>query len=210
MKKVCLFFFIIIFIALPSCHKSVKKQMKDLVSEWMNKDVLIPQDAVFISLFDTINVDYNKYQLKIITYTDANGCIGCQLRLNEWNKFNKEIFSYTKDQLLVLKIIAPNRASEAFFELKSANYEYPVWIDLDDKFNKSNQLPEDKAFRCFLLDEKNRVLLIGDPISYPNIKELYIRTICERLGIERPTEHVEPQRVTNGLGVFNWQVENLK
>ena len=133
-------------ITFVSCQNSASKAMADMVSEWTNKTINIPKDEPFVSLLDTVDVDFNSYSYKIITYTDASGCIGCQLKLNEWKKFNKEILSYAKDKVIVLKIIAPHRASEVFFELKSTDYDYPVLIDLEDNFNKSNQIPDNKAF----------------------------------------------------------------
>lgn len=69
------------------------------------------------------------------------------------------------------------------------------------------KLRDYKYRHCFFLNEENQIILIGNPILNKKLKELYIRTICERLGIERPQEPVESQRTTNSLGVFNWQTE---
>lgn len=168
-----------------SCKNTDKKQVTNILTKWTNKEILFPNDAIFFSLNDTIALNINKPILKIITYVDALGCIGCQLKLKEWDKFNKEILSYTNERILVIKFLAPKRQNEAFFELKSANYRYPVCIDLNDEFNKINNIPSDNRFRCFLLDETNHVLLIGNPINNPQIKKLYIRIISERLGIKQ-------------------------
>lgn len=198
---------IIVVLLLLSCQNQTKGHISDIVFQWKNKEIFFPDDLVYISNMDTIDIDINSCRLKIITYTSNEGCVGCQLQLNEWNTFIQDMLSITGHNIPVIKYIYPKRNNEAFFEIKRANYKHIVCIDISDEINRINKFPIEKTFRTFLVDEENRVILIGDPIQFPKIKELYIRTICERLGIERPTEQAEPLCVSNSMGVFNWQVE---
>ena len=64
----------------------------------------------------------------------------------------------------------------------------------------------ESRFRTFLLDENNRIILIGNPVQNPKIRDLYIRTICERLGIKPDLNAVlKPFSQNRNLGIFNWQ-----
>ena len=167
-----------------SCHKSKNEELRDILKEWSGKAVKLPTNATFVSIMDTINVDFDKYKFKIITFTDADGCIGCQLKLKEWIDFNHDIIKMTNGNVLPLKFITPRRRNEALFELKSTGYDYPVCIDIDGEFAKINNFPHENIFKCLLLDEQNQIVLLGDPLSNSKIKDLYIHTICERLGID--------------------------
>jgi len=200
-------FIVVLALLLQSCQNRTQKHIADIMSQWVDKEILFPNDLVYVSCMDTINVDIKSSCLKIITYTSAEGCVGCQLKLNEWERFIEEINTISNHNILVVKYLTPKRRNEAFFEIKQANYKYPVCIDINGEIENVNHFPSEKAFRSFLLDENNKVIIIGDPLQFPSIKDLYIRTICEYLGIERPKESVEPQRTTNSLGVFNWQTE---
>ena len=85
-------------------------------------------------------------------------------------------------------------------------FHYPLFIDVEDKFNSLNKLPAESRFRTFLLDENNRIILIGNPVQNPKIRDLYIRTICERLGIKPDLNAVlKPFSQNRNLGIFNWQ-----
>ena len=201
---------ILAFTLFISCKGNGKNQITELVNNWTNKELLLPQNPIFVSLLDTINYSINdsRFKYKIISYTDASGCISCQLKLKEWDNFAKEVFSYSEDQITIVKFIAPHRAKDVFFELKSANYTYPVSIDTNDELNRLNKFPKDNLFRCFLLDENNKVILIGNPVQNPKIRNLYIRTICERLGVKTDLNVVsKPLNQNKSLGTFNWKAE---
>ncbi|MCQ2973328.1 MAG: DUF1573 domain-containing protein [Bacteroidales bacterium] len=182
MKK---FYFIIlsIFICI-SCQNQVKNDIEQLIKDWSNKEIIFSDSSIFLSGYDTLKINCNDNKLKIVTYTDPKGCIGCQLKLHEWKTLNQNILSLTNNNVLILKYISPKRQSEALFEIITSDYNYPTCIDINDSFNKLNHFPDKEQFRCFLLDENNRVILIGNPVQNPKIKDLYIRTICERLGID--------------------------
>lgn len=55
---------------------------------------------------------------------------------------------------------------------------------MTDQIGKLNKFPKVAAFRCFLLDGNNRVVLIGNPIANEKVEKLYYRTIMKRLTVE--------------------------
>jgi hypothetical protein len=65
--------------------------------------------------------------------------------------------------------------------LKGIDFKYPVYIDYKNKFFLENDLDFQKELQTFLVDEKDKVLLVGNPVYNPKIKELYINTIADFL-----------------------------
>lgn len=189
-----------------SCSLSYKEHTQEIYHKMISKKIYLPDIEPYS--IGNINENFkfhNRY--KIVMYVDSNGCIGCKLQLPVWNNLISEMDSLTKNRVDVIIYTYPRNKEEMQFILRRDKFNHPIYLDMEDIFNKTNNLPDDNRFRCFLLDEDNRVILIGNPINNPKIKELYIRTICERLGIESPTSNEESLRLENSLGVFDWHVE---
>lgn len=181
---------------------STGNDLKDLYAEWQDKKFVIPQRPIWtIMAKDTIEYS-SEGRICIINYIDSTGCVSCKSQLPAWQEFFSNVEAITGGVINTMTFICPKRLSEAKLALRDHHFTYPVCIDLADSLNKLNHFPADERFHCFLLDENNRVLLIGNPVQNPKIKELYIRTICERLGIEQPTSSDgKPDNIRN-LGNF--------
>ena len=63
------------------------------------------------------------------------------------------------------------------FEQKLTIYQfaYQIIYDTRDEINKLNQFSKEERFRTFLLDNRNKVVLIGSPINNEKIRKLYFR-----------------------------------
>lgn len=163
-----------------SCSNSVT----DLYSYWINKSITIPDDFVWtISATDTVPFDYNR-KFKIVNYIDSLGCLSCKSQFPLWSEFVKTINNLSDSDISVMLFLNPRNYANARVAIKKADYRFPVCIDLADSLNKLNHFPSDERFHCFLLDENNKVILIGNPVQNSKIRELYIKTICERLGVD--------------------------
>ncbi len=134
-----------------------------------------------------------KTKLKVVNYQDKAGCTTCRMQPAKWEAFIKSIDTIASIQIIL--VVESDSIGIKFPRL-------PIYHDAAGKFNKLNHFPADERFHCFLLDEDNRVILIGNPVQSPKIKELYIRTICERLGIEQPTASDGKAYNTRNLGKF--------
>lgn len=196
------FFVFCLCCLLSSCtHRGEREAIMSMVQEWQGKEIRFPKNVDYtIKATDTVHISsYNHY--KIVTYTDSAGCVACRMQLAIWADLATEIDSLTNCRVPILKYVCPRNITDLKYDLFRANYSYPVCIDVNDDFNKLNHFPDDDRFHCFLLDENNRVVLIGNPVQNPKIKDLYIRTICERLGIENVSKTDDNPRVN--LGTFS-------
>ena len=157
-------FLMLLFVAIVfSCCNNTKSEYE----KWINRQICFPDN------FFCVNSG-----VKIVSYTGLADCVVCEIAPNGWRKFIKELDSIAN--IPVFLVIHPKKDMED--KLRSQCSDLPMYFDVNDEFFNQNNFPEDKRFRCFLLDENNRVILIGNPVHNPKIKELYIRTICERLG----------------------------
>ena len=168
-------FYILFIMILFSCTS--KTHLKKIVSTWTNKEIIFP------SALDSLNQDslwksMIKNEYKVLIYVDTNSCTECRLKLYEWHKIIQEVDSnnnvsfiftiYTKDYPLVDFLKKKNR------------FNYPIFYDYTNKIGKLNKFPKDPRFQTFLLDQNNRVILIGNPIGNKHLWNLYKQTIMNK------------------------------
>ncbi len=173
---------------------NMDNDIKSLVRHWTDKKIEIPSQCVFVvNAVDTV-AHNDKHIFSIVNYIDSIGCIRCKSQLPAWTNFIGEMSQMFGDKVSVMIFMHPHILIDAKYAIQKDTFPYPICIDLNDELNKMNHFPDDDRFRCFLLDENNRVVLIGNPIQNPKIKDLYIRTICEKLGIStKPNASKNPQ-----------------
>jgi len=68
---------------------------------------------------------------------------------------------------------------EMRYILNTQQFDYPVFIDLKGEINKLNGFPRQELYQCFLLDDNNKVLSIGNPLYNRGIWDLYKKIITE-------------------------------
>jgi len=192
--------FIIISILIVGCSQPT---VEEVYKQWINREVKIPNSIRFINnTEEDIRFD-NKAKLKILMFTDSLGCMECKIKPREWQMLCDELDSVTGGSVSAYMVLATNYVDiKRIFQ--RVNFTYSVCLDINDSLNIINHLPADERFHCFLLDEQNRVVLIGNPVQSPKIRDLYIRTICERLELENPSAQSAPlsDRNTRNLGSF--------
>ncbi len=67
--------------------------------------------------------------------------------------------------------------------IANTNFDYPILMDTLDEFERLNpHLPKNRALHTFLLDENNRVILVGNPLRNKKIKEMFYKIVEEKLG----------------------------
>ena len=117
--------------------------------------------------------------------------------------FVDEMTSLTSNQIPIIAILNIDKKTNMSLLKERDDISIPLFQDIDRRFGNNNDLPSDPSFRTFLLDSANRVILIGNPVQNPKIKELYIRTICERLGIDYNPHQTQDNTHEVNLGTFS-------
>lgn len=82
-----------------------------------------------------------------------------------------------RDSVSFVFFLFPDDLEEMKFMLECDLPDYPVCIDTDNRIGILNNLSSDTYL---LLDEKNRVVLTGNPVSGSQIKKSYMDRIKEK------------------------------
>lgn len=173
-------FLLCVVFACCSCGNRVAEEY----SRWISKYVDIPTDLVFVKdIFDTVPVDLN-HKIKVFSYNDSSGCLNCNLSLSRWKPFIEQVDSITGGKVSFVHVVNVANMSTLKDVVFGNFFHYPICVDREDKVNMLNHFSTDFNYRTFLLDSSNHIILIGNPVQNPKIKDLYLHTICEQLGIE--------------------------
>ena len=125
-------------------------------------------------------------KIKYIIYSDSMRCTPCAInKMYLWNS----LLEYSKNyngQLNFYFIFCPARKDLHEMKLaliKNSKFNYPILLDTLGEFEKLNpHLPQNNTLHAFLLDENNNVILVGDPLHNKRIKEIFYKTVEEKLG----------------------------
>lgn len=170
---------------------SEEKRISRLVQEWEGKEIFFPEGCSFSDINgNPCEAPSLDAPFKIIYYVDSLGCMSCKLKLEEWKAFIQEVDSISEGKVSPFFYFHPKRTDlkELGFIIKSRDFSYPFCVDTLDLFNTKNQFPENDSFHAFLLDESNRVAVIGNPVLNPDIKDLYLQVVSGKEIEEIPAE----------------------
>ncbi len=127
---------------------------------------------------DTSCYDLLEKKMKWGVYVDSSGCTPCKMNLYQWKQVMSEYKNYF-DSLAFVFIIHSENPKKIDIICEQNQFDYPVFYDRFGKMGKLNDLPHDVALQTFLLDEENKIKLIGNPLLYPKLMDLYTDVICE-------------------------------
>jgi len=182
MKKAI--FGILLLLTITSCTESTQKEKRNelekIVKHWIGKKIEMP-DSIFI-LRDAIlsfpkENPLEKENQKILTCISGD-CEKCIYNLNDWVVFLDSINLGNKLQLVVIIL-----SSDINQFVREFNHRIPpsvvAYFDIKFKFLTEYNFPQSWEMRTFLLDNHNKVVLIGNPLHNSTLKKLYLQKIKE-------------------------------
>lgn len=141
-----------------------------IVEQWINQEIIFP---------DNFKKDTNinwKTKFRILYYIGPQGCITCKLNFPGWERMIKEA-DINKYDVSFIFVICTKDFANLEYEILINNFNYPIIFDKTDELNKINKFPINSKYNSFLLNEDNKVLLIGDPAKNNQIWKLYKKII---------------------------------
>jgi hypothetical protein len=182
-KLLLAFFLIVVVLSFSSCKNNRKQEeITKVVNEWTGKEIRFPENVpCYVLGKDTLPVlcdEHFRKAYKILMYIDSAGCSDCRLKLFDWKQLMAEADSLFQGQVGFLLYFQPKNVRDMQFLFLRDRFDYPVFMDLNGELNRLNRFPQEMQFQCFLLDENNRVLMIGNPVSNMRIWELYKEQIA--------------------------------
>lgn len=172
---------LLLTIFLSACQDKQKEIITLLVKEWQGKQILFPENMVFTRFAsDTTNFVIPTSDYKVLVFVDSIGCTSCKLQLSRWKEFIRYTDSISQKNIPFLFFFQFDDQWEIHSLLIRENFDKPICLDRSDGLNQLNHFPKDIRFQVFLLDKNNKVVVIGNPVHNPNVKELYLEEISRK------------------------------
>ena len=172
---------LLLTIFLSACQDKQKEIITLLVKEWQGKQILFPENMVFTRFAsDTTNFVIPTSDYKVLVFVDSIGCTSFKLQLSRWKEFIRYTDSISQKNIPFLFFFQFDDQWEIHSLLIRENFDKPICLDRSDSLNQLNHFPKDIRFQVFLLDKNNKVVVIGNPVHNPNVKELYLEEISRK------------------------------
>jgi len=152
------------------------RESADIIRVWSGKKIILPKQVSW-KIFDrdTICSNLLSSRYKVLIYKESAFCYDCSLRLAEWKRLMSEIDNSKVSFLFFINTYNENEIEDI---LKYHEFNYPVIIDKDNTINKLNDFPKEYKLQCFLLNRRNKVLLVGDPTLNNSLWDLYKKVMA--------------------------------
>ncbi len=182
MKSLWKYFFIVFVV----CSCSSESELERLVKMMYGTSINIPLDSM--KCWHPAGEDFSSVKegskLKLVVYSDTTDCSTCYMRhLELWNDFVTMEKEY--DGIIQFLFIIEARNGEGDFlytKLGICNLKHSIYIDENKCLSRGNpQIPSNQVCHTFLLDENNKVILIGDPLRNEEIEKMFFNLVTERL-----------------------------
>lgn len=164
--------------SMMSCHfmSEENKDVCKITSAGYDQKIMLPQglSCKFVGS-DTICPLLLAKKYKIFTYVGAE-CTACQFDVMEWKQLIREADSLNYNVTFLFYVYSKDY-EEFETHLEINNFSYPVFYDDQGECNKHNKVLEKMFYQTFLLDENNRVLLMGTPKPNTQLWDLYKRAM---------------------------------
>ena len=162
-------------------NRAQKQKLAEELHIFQEKTIILP-DNLLAKHFNDQEPDTSLLYrpLKMVVYLNQSGCEGCKLQgLWPTHIFILENKPFTKFGVVI--ILNPSHEESTNNLLKELRFRQTVFYDLDGSFERLNpHLPKNERFHTFLLDENNKVLLVGNPAGNEKLKKLYLSEIRKR------------------------------
>jgi len=155
-------------------EKIEKKEIKREVRNCLGKSVSFPDSVNIIKHGKLEYVESNILLhecYKIITFISGD-CEKCLENLKAWESYSESIHFIPEVDLIIVLVMTNMNVFEKKYIAK-VHERVPLIVDSDMDIFRINELPQNWELRTFLLDQQNRILVVGNPVSNKSIHQLY-------------------------------------
>lgn len=140
------------------------------------QEITIPASIDYYEGSNPFYANSDSAKATVFFWVDNTECSTC--RLTNMNPFYK-VFNFCRDSVEnvnVMVLFTPSQEKKDDF-MDVALYrerDLPIYVDEDNVFYEENRfIPEDVRYHAFLLNDKNQIVLVGDPLAGTAIWNLY-------------------------------------
>lgn len=165
---------IVVYWISTTSRRTIEKQVIDMTG--MSIDLKFENADVYINGIDSA-YEVSKRK-KLIVYVDSSYCSGCFVsHLSDYFGINDTLSAHNAELVIVLYPLQ-SRIDDVRVGIKKDSLPFWCIIDNEGEFKRNNyDLPDNHLFHSFLLDEHNNIILIGNPVSNPRVKDLFYKTL---------------------------------
>lgn len=166
-----------------SCQNSKKTKCEELLRDMRSTPILLPLDSmIYVGTNNNSIIRNNLY--RIVVYNDSRECSECSWKhMYMWNDYVKLCNEQNYDVGFIFIIRVDNYSKDNVKlrgVMKNIAFKSSYYIDTLGVFERVNKhIPQSDIYHTFLLDNDNNVILVGNPIKYPNIDNLYLHYLSE-------------------------------
>lgn len=180
---------LLILILLTSCSQSSdNKRLHRLIEKWQGVPIDFPKYINDVKTGEAINL--TDADFTILTYVDSSGCTRCNMKLSLWKEFLNSLDSICDSDVQFLMVVHSSDIQELRYFLNGDSFNYPVYLDSENRIYDTNSFPEETILQTFLLDKNRKVIAIGNPIYSSEIAKLYKGIITGRLSVSIGTRNI--------------------
>ena len=190
----CTPFFIIGCCIFNSCD-SQKKDVQGLIEKMRSSAITLPYDRMSCWTNDSVPAksQWNTAKLKLVHYIDSATCSSCFLQKMTTNKLLLRMEALPSHEFCNVFIISPgNDKAKKRLEIDFREKRIPqtIFVDSANVFMELNpNIPSESMYHTFLLDENNKVILVGNPMANQQVEEMILYVVEEKLGKKiKPTK----------------------
>lgn len=162
---------------LPLLFGECSKDLDSAVHKLYNRKIDMSWDNVYISDYEAFENHEFVKPIKMVVYVDSTLCLPCLGSYLE--AANQYMLSQNRDSIEYICVLRPRPIEVVQDMLQNIKHsEISVVMDVDDVFLKRNSLDKyTDLLTAFMLDENNRIVVIGDPIRSIKVRGLYRKTL---------------------------------
>lgn len=173
------------YIFFTACNNS-KDKMQKKIQQMQSMSISIPYSKMECWFNDSLS-SINRYEhtrLKLVHYVDSAQCTTCYLQnvMQDGRLINIE--KQTKNNFVNIFIIEPSPRRKQYLSSDYKNNLLPqvIFVDTAHIFMEKNKLPSETMYHTFLLDENNKIILVGNPLTNKKIEGMILALIQKELG----------------------------
>lgn len=185
MRSICIILTLILSYILSACNNSNDK-MQEKIQQMRSMSISIPYNKMECWSNDYLS-SINRYEhtkLKLVHYVDSAQCTTCYLQsvMQDGRLLNME--KQTKNKFVNIFIIepSPRRKQSLSSDYKNNLLPQVILVDTAHVFMGKNKLPSETMYHTFLLDENNKIILVGNPLTNKKIEGMILSLIEKELG----------------------------
>lgn len=183
------FLFLIAICSFITACESNKSKIKKTMKQMQSAQIVIPYDNLDCWSSDSLKKisPWKNAKIKLIHYVDSAQCSSCYLVKKQALEPLLKIEVESNNQFYNLFIVQPGGKSRNW-KMLAENYKHKstpttLFIDSANIFMETNpNIPPESMYHTFLLDENNKIILVGNPILNKQIEDMLLSIVDDKLG----------------------------